>query len=89
MSKAVLTIEMPERCLDCEFYYEFECAGECRLNSAFVDKQERPDWCPLRELPERNPSNPELKPGTYYKEDVYEVYKHGWNTCLDVIEGSD
>lgn len=44
---------------------------------------EKPYWCPLQELPEKNPSNPELAPGIYYTEKGYEVYKNGWNACRE------
>lgn len=44
---------------------------------------EKPNWCPLLELPKKNPPNPELEPGVYYTEKGYEAYKNGWNACRE------
>lgn len=95
MAKAVLVMDMPESCSKCKFLYEFQGIKKCQLmnvlnngvsrlsqNTFTVKRHEK---CPLRELPEKNPSNPELAPGVYYTEKVYEVYKNGWNACLDEI----
>ena len=65
MAKAVLVMDMPEDCKQCVF-----CRGlnACKLKKYLVrdkictvytvDKQimegGKPDWCPLRELPERS-----------------------------------
>jgi hypothetical protein len=102
MSKAVLVMDMPESCDMCDFaddtqpprygertlYCNAPCIGEDVTDYIAC----RPDWCPLRELPEKNPNNPELgnqagisQPGVYYTEKGYEVYKRGWNACLDEI----
>lgn len=95
MVKAVLVMDMPESCDMCDFADDTQPPryGErtlyCNAPGIGYDVTDyiacRPDWCPLRELPEKNPSNPELKPGVYYSEKGYEVYKRGWNACLDEI----
>ncbi len=56
-----------------------------QYNRDVMAEEAKPDWCPLLELPEKNPNNPELEPGIYYTEKWYEVYKRGWNACLDEI----
>lgn len=96
MPKAVLVMDMPESCFGCNFLYCNADAGidSCQAMkvSRIVDSEtyERPDWCPLREPPEKNPNNPELKPGVYYTEKGYEVFKSGWNACLNkILEGCD
>ena len=95
MDKAVLIMDdMPECCADCPCsFFERDnpilnlICGVTQENAYNVGK---PDWCPLRELPEKNPNNPELKPGVYYTEKGYEVFKSGWNACLDkILEGRD
>mgnify|MGYP004459894565 CR=1 FL=1 len=90
MVKAVLVIDMPEQaCQKCALCYETENDDEylCCAVGKLLPDGEKPDWCPLRELPEKNPNNPELgnQSGVYYTEKGYEVYKRGWNACLDEI----
>ena len=89
MSKAVLVMDMPEDCKQCVF-----CRGlnACKLKKYLVrdkictvytvDKQimegGKPDWCPLRELPERSDHPDHCDNGRF---------DAGWNGCLDAIEG--
>ena len=89
MSKAVLVMDMPEDCKQCVF-----CRGlnACKLKKYLVrdkictvytvDKQimegGKPDWCPLRELPERSDHPEHCDNGRF---------DAGWNACLDAIEG--
>lgn len=89
MAKAVLVMDMPECCADC-YCGHFERDTKelnlvCGATGEDANNVGKPDWCPLRELPEKNPNNPELKPGVYYTEKGYEVFKSGWNACLDEI----
>lgn len=89
MDKAVLVMDMPECCADC-YCGHFERDTKelnlvCGATGEDANNVGKPDWCPLRELPEKNPNNPELKPGVYYTEKGYEVFKSGWNACLDKI----
>lgn len=92
MPKAVLVMDMPVDCKQCVF-----CRGlnACKLKKYLVrdkictvytvDKQimegGKPDWCPLRELPEK------MKVcGKYPQPDrIAPSYKVGWNACLDEI----
>ena len=91
MPKAVLVMDMPESCKKCVF-----CRGlnACKLNKYLVgdrictiytvDKQimegGKPDWCPLRELPEKIP---DLEHG--YENVEKSIIRTGWNACLDTI----
>lgn len=92
MPKAVLVMDMPESCKKCVF-----CRGlnACKLNKYLVgdrictiytvDKQimegGKPDWCPLRELPEKIP---DLEHG--YENVEKSIIRTGWNACLDALE---
>ena len=92
MPKAVLVMDMPESCKKCVF-----CRGlnACKLNKYLVgdrictiytvDKQimegGKPDWCPLRELPEKMP---DLEHG--YENVEKSIIRTGWNACLDALE---
>jgi hypothetical protein len=89
MAKAILVMDMPVDCKQCVF-----CRGlnACKLKKYLVrdkictvytvDKQimegGKPDWCPLRELPERSDHPEHCDNGRF---------DAGWNGCLDAIEG--
>lgn len=86
MSKAVLVMNMPGRCADCPLRNSEKTSYVCcyltlkNISSAdYYDK--KPDWCPLRELPEK------MKVcGRYPQPDgIIPSYKIGWNACLDEI----
>lgn len=80
MSKAVFIIDMPETCYYCKL-----CDDNCRCRAyGGLDEDkivpsfdEKPDWCPLRHLPDKLPvhANPE--------------YAVGWNACIDFITGGE
>lgn len=56
MSKAVLVMDMPEQvCKKCALCYETENDDEylCCATGKFVPNGKKPDWCPLRELPDK------------------------------------
>ena len=57
MAKAVLVIDMPESCFGCNFMYcdEESDTETCQAMETARDIdliEDRPDWCPLRELPD-------------------------------------
>lgn len=94
MAKAVLIMDMPGSCKQCVF-----CRGlnACKLKKYLVgdrictvytvDKQimegEKPDWCPLRELPEKKETvyPQECYDNSYWSDEM----RAGWNACLDMI----
>ena len=69
MSKAVLVMDMPKDCCDCKFCRELDEGVKacceimdnpsnselCRIIDVHYC-MEKPDWCPLRELPEKKDS---------------------------------
>ena len=79
MAKAVLIMDMPEDCNDCYAMYVSLSERFCRATEENLSaKAERPDWCPLRELPERSDHPENCDNG---------MFDAGWNGCLDAIEG--
>lgn len=81
MSKAVLVMDMPEQvCQKCTLCYETENDDEylCCATGKLVPDGEKPDWCPLRELPEKSAHPEHCDNGRF---------DAGWNGCLDAIEG--
>lgn len=85
MTKAVLVMdEMPEDCTMCKFWNskDDECYAtgveELSLNS----EEAKPDWCPLRELPEKKE---ELSVEEYEFGGLGKAFVSGWNAYLDEI----
>lgn len=75
MSKAVLVIDMPEKCAWCQLGRLFgtEGAAECTdTNRVNRNCESVPDWCPLRPMPEKM----NCIPGEF---------EDGWNACIDEI----
>ena len=59
MSKAILVIDMPESCAECDIMFEDEYSYWCPWKSApktgvddsvydYFKSKTKPDWCPLR-----------------------------------------
>ena len=83
MAKAVLVMDMPEQvCQKCTLCYETENDDEylCCATGKLVPDGAKPDWCPLRELPEKIP---ELKSG--YEEISKSIHRDGWNACFGKV----
>ena len=95
MSKAILVMDMPEACRYCRFCCEIDfgtdaiCYAASNYDGIYgirtdanidVDYwQSKPDWCPLKELPEK------MK----YCNGTYNGQVKGWNLCLDEILKED
>lgn len=100
MAKGFILVDVPENCLDCRFCIEVHEGIEayCALvnnpdnHDEFKEIEvsyppDKPDWCPIRELPERKkPNKFTLSP--MIKEHYYE-FDSGYNACLDYLEGKD
>lgn len=97
MSKAVLVMDMPDVCMDCEFCMEIHEGLEacCILvadndDSSFCREiddycQGKPEWCPMKPLPEKKEVC-----GKYPQPDrIVPSYKIGWNACIDAICGEE
>lgn len=94
MSKAVLVMDMPECCADC-YCSSFETINKklnliCGATGEDANNVGKPDWCPLRELPERKPESERREcegsaRGTWQ---VPLLENMGWNACLDEITGN-
>lgn len=80
MAKAVLVMDMPESCWECPCMKELYEYSICEVKTNVCDEYEhnRPDWCPLRELPERKKADTDL---LTMESGIVE----GWNACLDEI----
>lgn len=85
MSKSVLVIDTPKYCALCVLrsgvHHPF-----CRVNNRDItDLSIRPDWCPLKPLPEKKLHTAPVS--------NYELQKNlladGWNNCIDEITGGN
>lgn len=77
MSKSVLVINTPKYCALCVLrsgvLHPF-----CRVNNRDItDLSIRPDWCPLKSLPEKMTG--------VVQTDHWNSIKAGWNACIDAI----
>lgn len=88
MAKAVLVMDMPESCDRCRFKLNVPYnRNYCYINQNSCDKEcRKPDWCPLRELPERET---EMTDADDLGKDYVRGTMDGWNACLDEITGGN
>lgn len=88
MSKSVLVIDTPKNCMECHLLTLLMIGGKptcmATRNHVYSDKlkSEKPEWCPLMDLPEKDT-------GIYPTNTVDSGYAEGWNTCLDEITGGE
>lgn len=96
MSKSVLVIDTPETCLDCMFCFELDDGDACcsvmsdeNDNSICKDIQcdggycqNKPEWCPLKELLEEEHNE-------YCLDEYCDGYDDGWNTFRSRILGEN
>lgn len=86
MAKAILIMDMPESCFGCNFCHINGSGGEDSCQALEVarpvdsDTYEKPDWCPLQELPEKANHPDYCDNGRFDK---------GCNACLDEILKTD
>lgn len=86
MAKAVLIVNMPDDCTMCKFWNtdDDECyaTGSEELSLGDCEKT-KPDWCPLRELPEKKETvhSQECYTNSYFTDEM----NAGWNACIDEI----
>ena len=71
MTKAILVIDMPEGCTECNCAIDL-CHGTIPSQEWY---KKRPSWCPLRPMPEQMSWGHATD------------YIYGWNDCLDEITG--
>ena len=81
MAKAVLVMDMPENCFKCKL----QNWANCKITNKCHVGEYRPDWCPLRELPEKKETT---YPQACYTNSYWtDEMKAGFNTCLNEMLG--
>lgn len=86
MSKSVLVIDTPESCRSC-YLRGFTLALQyCKVESEHIkDTSVKPDWCPLKPLPERKEYIVPID-NVEAQKDIIAV---GYNTCINEITGGE
>lgn len=81
MSKSVLVIDTPENCYSCCLRHEpIRNLPYCAVKlKGIKDSSVKPDWCPLKPLPEKMTGAAQT--------DHWNSIKAGWNACIDEITG--
>lgn len=80
MSKSVLVIDTPEDCASCYLCGFTLNLQYCRGKKKDIkDTSVKPDWCPLKPLPEKMTG--------VASTDHWNSIKAGWNGCIDEITG--
>lgn len=88
MSKAILVMDMPESCVDCQLRRKGYCEPYSWNNPLCgvynnLKNNSKPEWCPLVPIPEKMQVC-----GKYPQSDrIVPSYKAGWNACIDAMEG--
>ena len=93
MSKSIVVVNTPETCVDCIFCQEYGIGsrkyaycyvtnGDNENDTKLIDciygyRQSKPDWCPLKSLPEKMTGVAQT--------DHWNSIKAGWNACIDAI----
>ncbi len=93
MSKAILVMDMPSSCSKCDFCLEITENHHCcqrvlgdneRCKRVDCDVEfyqyEKPDWCPLKPVPEKKDESDFDSDSDYFE-------ALGYNACIDEILG--
>lgn len=99
MNKSVLVVNTSETCIDCIFCQEYRTKskeyaycyvknGDSENDMKLIDciygyRQSKPDWCPLKPLPEKK----EYIVPIDNVESQKDIIAVGWNDCLKEITG--
>lgn len=89
MSKSILVMDMPSSCMGCNFLHcEIEenkeyCEAREIRKQVDLAKEEKPDWCPLQELPEKKEK--EVFGVSPLHKEFYSEHSKGYNACIDEI----
>lgn len=88
MAKGFFLVDIPDNCRECNLRSETGlCLCEKKCVFFYGLKYEKPDWCPIREVPDRKePTSMTISP---LIKKQYSEFDKGWNDCLDYLEGEN
>lgn len=91
MSKALFVMDdMPEKRDGCILHGTIIGKQVCVAEFKRIkDENSKPDWCPLRGLPEKRKAQqaPHIPSPLHLEQGYFTGYSKGWNDCIDVITG--
>lgn len=91
MSKAMLIMDMPESCEKCKLSRCLVSIGVgrcCVDGEKFDDMTKVQDWCPLREVPEKQNLDIQTCSALSFSEEEIDMAR-GYNACIDEILGGN
>ena len=95
MSKAILILDMPSCCRECSIMFADDYSYWCPVHVmdeqtdvfGYMSSNTRPNWCPLKEFPEKHEVCGEFTYEQMWGADEKWAFEHGWNACLKEILG--
>ena len=84
MRKSVLVMKTPEKCLDCNLcVLDMDGSISCYYNKREIcsnvgENNNRPNWCPLKSLPEEDHED-------HYPDEWEDGYADGWRSDIDIV----
>lgn len=91
MSKAILVIDMPSCCGECPIHASYADSAFsireywCATVGEDVNPKTKPDWCPLKMLPEKYEIDKNKCCDPFYEFE----FEYGYNQCIDEILRGD
>ena len=91
MSKSILVIDTPENCIGCPCHFSEDtgrawCGKENREILSHDIEEFKPDWCTLKDVPEKKPKVEYHGNGCFgINEAMQHSYNTGFNACIDEI----
>lgn len=82
MSKSILIIDTPRQCYQCPCYTCDSVSSFCQKENRETRGNTKPDWCPLKPLPEKIQENYIL-----FGDEIVWEKAVGYNNCIDEIIG--
>lgn len=89
MDKSILVINTPSHCGECPVCASYQtCAFStretwCATNGKDVEPDSKPNWCPLKEVPDKRDECGTWTVNGY----IEDRYANGWNDCIEEISG--
>lgn len=89
MARGIIVVDIPETCGDCACcQYDGQYNRYCGVNGEDLMNidwnGEKPDWCPIKELP---PKLEEINCPHSMSDYQRKGFSRGWNACIEEIEG--
>ena len=85
--KAILVIDMPDKCSNCKLSEIYMGYLECNVYGKQLITDVKPNWCPLKPLPEFRDEH--YKSFSLELSQIINSENRGYNDCLQEILGEE